>query len=124
MSGRLRVPNEHRDLAVQVARHHARVHRVAEQRPGTILELLEMIDAFRRVDRFERFLLACEADARGRGPVLRAAPYPQADLLRHARAAAAAVKLDADVLARDQGPIIAERIRAARIEAIRAVRAQ
>lgn len=122
MSERLRVPNEHRDLAVQAARHHARVHRAAELRPGTILELLEMTDAFRRPERFERLLLACEADARGRGPGLRAAPYPQADLLRRARAAAAAVKLDPEVLAREQGPIIAERIRAARIEAIRAVR--
>jgi tRNA nucleotidyltransferase (CCA-adding enzyme) len=119
---RLRVPNEHRELAVLVARHHARVHRVAEQRPGTILELLEVTDAFRRAERFERFLLACEADARGRGPMLRAAPYPQAGLLMRARDAAAAVRLDPAVLARDKGPIIAERIRAARIEAIRAVR--
>jgi tRNA nucleotidyltransferase (CCA-adding enzyme) len=119
---RLRVPNEHRELAVLVARHHARVHRAAEQRPGTILELLELTDAFRRAGRFERFLLACEADARGRGPALRAAPYPQAGLLRRARDAAAAVKLDPEVLARDKGPIIAERMRAARIEAIRAVR--
>ena len=119
---RLRVPNEHRELAVLVARHHARVHRVAEQRPGTILELLEVTDAFRRAERFERFLLACEADARGRGPALRAAPYPQAGMLRRARAAAAAARLDPEILARDKGPIIAERIRAARIEAIRAVR--
>jgi tRNA nucleotidyltransferase (CCA-adding enzyme) len=119
---RLRVPNEHRELAVLVARHHAHVHRAAEQRPGTILELLEQTDAFRRAERFERFLLACEADARGRGPALHAAPYPQANLLRRARAAAAAVKLDPEVLARDKGPIIAERMRAARIAAIRAVR--
>jgi len=122
MSERLRVPNEHRDLAVQAARHHARVHRAAELRPGTILELLETTDAFRRAGRFERLQLACEADARGRGPELRATPYPQAGLLRRARDAAAAVKLDPDVLARDKGPIIAERMRAARIEAIRALR--
>ncbi|MDQ1243004.1 MAG: hypothetical protein QG550_2256, partial [Pseudomonadota bacterium] len=75
-----------------------------------------------RPDRFERLLLACEADAQGRGPARRAAPYPQADLLRQARAAAAAVKLDPQVLAREAGPIIAERMRAARIEAIRKLR--
>jgi tRNA nucleotidyltransferase (CCA-adding enzyme) len=119
MAERLRVPTAHRELAVLVARYHARVHRVAEQRPGTVLELLERLDAFRRVERFEQFVLACEADARGRGPQLRAAPYPQADLLRAARAAAAAVRLDPGVLERDAGPIIAERLRAARIEAIR-----
>jgi tRNA nucleotidyltransferase (CCA-adding enzyme) len=123
MAERLRVPTEHRDLAVLVARHHARVHRVGEQRPGTILELLEMTDAFRRGERFERFLLACEADARGRGPELRAAPYPQASQLRSALAAASAVRLPAEVLANEKGPIIAERLRAARITAIRSLNA-
>lgn len=118
---RLKVPTEHRELAVLVARHHARVHRVAEQRPGTVLELLEMTDAFRRGERFQRFLLACEADARGRGPELRRAPYPQSAQLRSALAAAAAVRLPPEVLARDKGPIIAERLRAARIEAIRSL---
>ena len=121
MAARLRAPNEHRELAVLVARHHARVHRVAEQRPATVLELLELSDAFRRTERFERFLLACEADARGRGPELRARPYPQAALLRAALTAAASVRLDPEVLARDKGPVIAERMRAARIEAIRSL---
>jgi len=121
LAARLRIPTEHRELAVMVARHHARVHRVAELRPGTVLELLEITDAFRRTERFERFLLACEADARGRGPELRARPYPQAAQLRAALAAASSVKLDPAVLARDKGPVIAERMRAARIEAIRSL---
>jgi tRNA nucleotidyltransferase (CCA-adding enzyme) len=119
LADRLRLPAEHRALAVLVARHHARAHRVAEQRPGTVLELLELTDAFRRPERFERFLLACEADARGRGSELRARPYPQADRLRQALAAASAVRLDPEVLARERGPVIAEKIRAARIEALR-----
>lgn len=119
LAARLRLPTEHRELAVLVARYHARVHRVAEQRPGTVLELLERTDAFRRAERFDRFLHACEADARGRGPELRARPYPQADRLRRALAAASAVRLDPEVLAREPGPVIAERMRAARIEAIR-----
>jgi tRNA nucleotidyltransferase (CCA-adding enzyme) len=121
MAARLRVPNEHRELAVMVARHHARVHRISEQRPGTVLELLEMTDAFRRTERFERFLLACEADARGRGPELRARPYPQAAQSRAALTAAASVKLSPEELARDPGPVIAARMRAARIEAIRSL---
>lgn len=123
MCERLRVPTGHRELAVLVARHHARVHRVGEQRPGTILELLEATDAFRRGERFERFLLACEADARGRGPELRRAPYPQAAQLRSALAAASAVRLPPEVLQREKGPIIAERLRAARIAAIRSLNA-
>jgi len=82
-----------------------------------------MTDAFRRGERFERFLLACEADARGRGPEFRAAPYPQAALLRSALAAASAVRLPPEVLAQEKGPIIAERLRAARITAIRSLNA-
>jgi tRNA nucleotidyltransferase (CCA-adding enzyme) len=121
MATRLKAPTEHRELAVLVARHHARVHRVAEQRPAKVLELLEGVDAFRRTARFERFLLACEADARGRGPELRARPYPQAALLRAALTAAASVRLDPELLAREKGPVIAERMRAARIEAIRSL---
>jgi tRNA nucleotidyltransferase (CCA-adding enzyme) len=116
---RLRVPNEHRELAVLVARHHARVHRAAELRPGTTLELLEATDAFRRPERFERLLLACEADARGRGAERRLEPYPQADLLRRARDAAATARPDAASVAGQPGPVIAERVRAARTEAIR-----
>ncbi len=119
MCARLRAPVEHRELAVLVARHHARVHRAAELRPGTLLELLEATDAFRRAERFARLLVACEADARGRGPERRAAPYPQADLLRRLRDAAAAVRPDPAIVAGEPGPIIAERLRAARIEAIR-----
>jgi tRNA nucleotidyltransferase (CCA-adding enzyme) len=92
---------------------------VAEQRPATVLELLEVTDAFRRPERFQKFLLACEADARGRGPRLRAAPYPQADWLRRALAAAGAVRLDAEVLAREKGAVIAEHLRTARVAAIR-----
>jgi tRNA nucleotidyltransferase (CCA-adding enzyme) len=119
ISVRLRLPTEHRDLAMLVARHHARAHRVAEQRPGTVLELLELTDAFRRPERFERFLLACESDARGRGPELRAQPYPQADRLRRALLAASSVRLDPELLAGEKGPVIAERMRAARVDAIR-----
>ena len=119
LCNRLRVPNEHRDLAVLVARHHAKVHRAAELRPATMLELLEATDAFRRAERFDRLLLACEADARGRGLDLRAAPYPQARLLRRARDAAAGVRLDPGFIAGSTGPVIAERLRAGRMEAIR-----
>jgi tRNA nucleotidyltransferase (CCA-adding enzyme) len=124
MCARLKVPNEHRELAVLVARHHALVHRAAELRPGTVLDLLEATDAFRRPERFDRMLVACEADARGRGPELRSAPYPQAALLRRLRAAAAAARPAPGELEGQAGPIIAERVRAARIEAIRASRGE
>ena len=54
LATRLRVPNECRELAVLAARHHGNVHRAAELRPQTVLELLEKTDAFRRPERFAR----------------------------------------------------------------------
>lgn len=109
---RLGVPNRFRELGSAVARFHGLCHRALELRPATILKLLEGIDALRRGERFEDFLLACEADARGRGG--RAdAPYPQAALLRRCRAAALAV--DAAALA--AGGLAAEALRDALREA-------
>ncbi len=90
MAERLRIPNDFRDLGALTARYHGLVHRALELRPGTILELLERADAFRRPDRFSEFLVACEADMRGRKG-LSDKPYTQADLLRSALAAASGV---------------------------------
>ena len=117
---RLKVPNGFRDLAVLTARHHAVVHRAAELRPATVLKLLEAADAFRRPERFEEMLAACEADARGRAG-LQAQPYPQRDYLRRARAAAAAVGLDESERQGLAGPAIGERIREKRLAALRAL---
>jgi tRNA nucleotidyltransferase (CCA-adding enzyme) len=118
---RLRIPNEYRELAGLVARYHGVVHRISEVRDTTLLDLLEHLDAFRRPDRFGRFLLACEADMRGRkGFEMRA--YPQARELERARAAAAAVKLSPESMAGLDGPRIADRYRQARLAAIRVTR--
>ena len=87
---RLPVPGACRDLALLVAEYHTHCHRALELRPKTILKVLEKSDAFRRPDRFELFLVSCEADARGRAG-LENRRYPQADHLRGALAAAAAV---------------------------------
>ncbi|MGB8327677.1 MAG: multifunctional CCA addition/repair protein, partial [Steroidobacteraceae bacterium] len=92
---RLRIPNQHRELARIVARYHGLAHRVEELRPATLLELLEAVDAFRRPDRFVDFLLACEADARGRTGRERD-PYPQRDYLERARELAASAALAAE----------------------------
>jgi tRNA nucleotidyltransferase (CCA-adding enzyme) len=88
---RLRVPNACRELALSVTRDHINVHRVQEMRPATLLELLERFDAFRRAERFEQALLACECDARGRLG-LENAPYPQTDYLREAARIARSVQ--------------------------------
>ena len=63
---RYRIPNQYRDLALTVAKYHGHFHRVAEMKPATILKVLHGIDAFRKPVRLHQFVLACEADSRGR----------------------------------------------------------
>ena len=87
---RLKAPRATRELAELVAHHHLIAHRALEIKPSTALELLEHLDAFRRPQRATQFLIACEADARGRSG-LEARPYPQRERLETALAAARAV---------------------------------
>lgn len=119
---RLGVPNRYRDLAVHTARFHSHCHRAMKLQPKTILEMLETIDAFRRPDRFDNFLAACKADARGRKG-LEDQPYPQATLLSEARTAAAAVNTLSLHDKNLKGPAVGEAIRRARIDAIKKVKA-
>lgn len=115
---RLRAPNDFRELALLTGRHHGLCHRAEELRPATMLDLLQSLDAFRRPERFEKFLLACEADHRGR-PGYEQRPYPQAARLRQARDTALAVEV-APLTARGlEGPALAEALRQARVTAIR-----
>lgn len=92
LAERLRVPNDYRDLAEMTARWHGLAHRANELRPDTVLKLLERCDAMRRPDRFREFLVACEADARGRGGGAER-PYPEAARLSGALDAALAADL-------------------------------
>ena len=120
MAKRLPVPKAFRDLAILVAQYHTNCHREADLKDATVLKVLEKTDAFRRPERFEKFLLACEADARGRAG-LEDRDYPQAAAMRAAFAAAAAV--DAGAIANgNEAPDIPVAIRKARIAAIRDVR--
>ena len=118
---RLRVPNDHRELAVLVARHHGLVHRVSELRDTTVVKLLENTDAYRRAERFEQFLLACEADARGRAG-LEEQPYPQADFLRQALKVTRAIVPNAEEISKLKGAAIAEQLHQRRAEAVKELR--
>lgn len=118
---RLKVPLEHRDLAIIACREHLNVHRMLELRDETVLELLERCDAFRKPGRIEKLVIACEADKRGRLG-LEDQPYPQGPELRRLHAAALAV--NARDLATEglDGPRIGQALRKARIAAIRVAR--
>jgi tRNA nucleotidyltransferase (CCA-adding enzyme) len=120
---RLKVPNAHRQLALTVCEHHLNCHRARELRPETLLRLLEATAALRDEERFEGFLLACEADARGREGFADR-PYPQAGYLRRARELALAVTA-ADVKKPGlEGKAIGDAIRHERVRRLAALRAE
>ena len=117
LAKRLPVPNACRDLGCLVAEFHAHCHRAFELRPETILKVLDRTDAFRRADRFEKFLLACEADSRGRTGLENEA-YPQADYFRAAFAAAMKVEIGDLTNAGLTGADIGMEIKSRRVQAI------
>lgn len=118
---RLKAPRRHSDLANAVCQFHTHAHRALELRGKTLLKLFVGTGALRQAERFELFLLACEADARGRLG-LEERDYPQANYLRKALAVATEVTaarfLEDGIKDKALGDAInAERIR--RLEALR-----
>ncbi len=120
LADRMPLPKACRDLGILVAKYHTHCHRALELRDTTILRVLEETDAFRRPERFEQFLVACEADARGRLG-FEDRDYPQARLFRGAFAATSAV--DSGAIAKlHTGTKISAAISKARLGAIRKFR--
>lgn len=77
---RLKVPNDCRDLALLTCEFHTHCHKAYELKPSTILKLFDSLDVWRKPERFQQFLLACKADARGRTG-FEDIDYKQADYL-------------------------------------------
>jgi len=114
---RLRVPKSYRELAVAVTRYHLHYHRAAELKPATLLKLFNAVDAFRRPERFELFILACEADSRGRTG-FEDAHFDQPDILRRTRDAAAAITAR-ELIGKFTGAAIGEELDRLRKQAIK-----
>jgi len=117
MSQRLKVPNEHRELGIMVSLHHTRCHRANSHTAEELYTTIEVTDAVRRPQRFELFLLACEADARGRLG-LETEAYPQADILRAALVAAKQTDIKPLVALHTNPEALGAAIRQARIKQI------
>ena len=120
---RLKVPAEHRELAVIACREHLNVHRLFELRDATVFDLLSRCDAFRKPERIAQLALVCEADKRGRDGMADSA-YPQGRELQRLHAAALAVSardIDSEHLS---GPAVGEALKRARIVAIARARSE
>ena len=118
---RYRIPNDYRELAVIVTRYHLHYHRAAELRDDTFLKTLDSLDAFRRPERFELFLLACEADSRGRTG-FEDAHFDQAEIYRKVLNAAKAINAKELVALGLKGKEIKEELNKQRIQAIKEIR--
>ncbi|HEY6131510.1 MAG TPA: multifunctional CCA addition/repair protein [Halioglobus sp.] len=118
---RLRAPRRYSELARTASQYHTQCHRALELRGTTVLKLLNATDALRRPDRFEAFLLACEADARGRQG-LEQRDYPQADYLRRALAAAQGVNAEQFNGRELSGKALGQAINAERVRVLETLR--
>jgi tRNA nucleotidyltransferase (CCA-adding enzyme) len=117
MATRMPIPTACRELALVVAEFHGHCHKAFQLRPATILKVLERADAFRRPARFDKFLLACEADSRGRTG-FEARPYPQRQYFSMALQAATAVSARDLIREGMDGARIGDALRRKRLQAI------
>jgi tRNA nucleotidyltransferase (CCA-adding enzyme) len=90
LCARYKVPSRSADLAYLAAKHHTQSHVALVSGHNAHMRLMESTDAFRRPERFAKFLLVCEADAQGRTTFERA-HYLQAEVLATELAAALAI---------------------------------
>ncbi|MEA9978928.1 multifunctional CCA addition/repair protein [Pseudomonas sp. 10B1] len=115
---RFKVPRECQELALLVGQYHTHSHRAIELKASTLFELLQSFDIYRRPQRFEEFIAACEMDARGRlGFELR--NYPQADYLRGAANAARGVPVQPLREHGFEGPQLGEALKRERLNAVK-----
>lgn len=116
---RFKAPKDCQELALLVGQYHTHGHRALELKASTLLELLQSFDIYRRPQRFEEFIAACEMDARGRKG-LEQRSYPQADYLRGAAKAARAVAVQPLLEQGFKGPELGEALKRERLKALKA----
>ncbi|MNQ93636.1 Multifunctional CCA protein [compost metagenome] len=123
MNERFKVPRDCQELALLVGEYHTHGHRALELSASTLLELLQSFDIYRRPQRFEEFIAACEMDACGRpGPEDRS--YPQAEYLRGAAQAAREVAVQPLIEKGITGKALGEALKGERLKALQAYKAQ
>lgn len=120
---RLKTPRPVSELAVLACAEHGNVHNAIEIRPGTIIDLLARLDAYRRPQRAQSVLRVCQADF-AYWPTRRAMTYPQGEFVRAALQVAnsidtARIAYESALKHDDNPQKIAEQIRQARIKPLR-----
>lgn len=121
LCNRLSAPNEYRDLARICTRFHTNCHKAFELKTSTLLKVLEQTDAYRKPERFEEFLICCQADAQGRTGKENTA-YPQAEFLRRAYHATSNIDVKALMEQGISGKDLGEAIRRERLRQLKTLK--
>ena len=118
---RLRVPRDYCDLAQLVTEYHLHFHRAKELKASTLVDLFSSLDIYRKPERFEQWLLACEADSRGR-PGYEERVLEQPAYLHEAAGVCRMVAARAYAQQGLKGPEIAQAIRSERIKRVKMIK--
>lgn len=114
---RLKVPLSYQRLSERVARYHGHAHRALHLSSGAVVDLLQRVDALRQSESFEEFLIAAQADSRGR-PGHEEDSYPQGQWLASALNVVQTACLDEATASGLKGLALGRAIRAIRIRAV------
>ncbi len=115
---RLKVPNRFQTLAALTCEFHLQLHKVDELKATTLVKLLDKLGAYRKPQQLADFVLACEADARGRKGKENAA-YPQSDYLRQVFAICSQIDVQQIISQGFAGKQIADELYQRRVSAVK-----
>ena len=117
INARCKVPRDCQELALLVGDHNHQAHQAENLPAETLFELLQHFDIYRRPERFEQFLAACEMIAWGRAAP-RPISYTQASYLRAAADAARAVEVTPLIEQGYQGAELGQALKRQRLQAL------
>lgn len=113
-----KVPRDCQELAMLAGEFLAFSHDAMRLSALMLFEVLQHFDIYRRPERFELFLAACEMDARARVEFATGG-YPQADYLRGAAESARAVQVKPLIERGYKSAELGEALKLERLEAVR-----
>ncbi|PKH05371.1 multifunctional CCA addition/repair protein [Moritella sp. Urea-trap-13] len=120
LAKRCKVPNEHRDLALQVSAQQSNIHNAISLTPADIIAIFDQTDAWRKPERFQQILLTCSSSQ----AKLLVDEYPPTEYLTKMLSVACDIAVQPIIAAGFRGPEIKQQLTAQRITALTALRAQ
>ena len=117
-NARFKVPRDCAELALLFGRFADCGFLAMQIAPSKLFDMLQHFDIYRRPERFEQFIAACEMKARGRADV-QALDFPQARHLRGAADAARTVQAKPLIEQGFKGAALGEALTRERLEAVR-----